>query len=94
MPARENPIVRSIATGLQKRGAMVVKTHGDPFFPAGTPDLIGCYQGQAFAIEGKAEGEQPTKKQKLELAKWSRAGARVGVARSLRDALDILGIAR
>ena len=68
--------------------------HGSQYAVKGTPDILGCRpDGQAFALEAKAPGgEAPyydhieTLKQHLELMAWKRAGALVGVIRSVEDA--------
>ena len=38
-----------------------------------TIDFLGCYRGQFFAIETKAEGKKPTLKQDAELQNIGRA---------------------
>lgn len=42
-------------------------------------DFIGCYRGFFFAIEAKAPGKGPSKRQELTIAKMAEAGATVFV---------------
>ena len=56
---QESSIVTSIMKELRKHGAMVIKIHGDPYMPGGTPDLIGCASGRCFVLEVKRPGEKP-----------------------------------
>lgn len=46
----------------------------NPLFAAGTPDLIGCYQGEFYAIELKVDNNDATTIQKHVLAKIAEAG--------------------
>lgn len=59
-----------------------LKVHGNEYQTRGTPDIIGCYRGQAFGLELKAPGEQPTKIQLYQLRRMENAGAIVTVADS------------
>jgi hypothetical protein len=54
----------------------------------GTPvlDFIGCYKGQFFAIETKAPGGKPTKRQELTMTQMRQAGAAVMVIDSEESA--------
>lgn len=70
MPPREREIVTRIRKLLTSAGAKVIKTSGQ-----GEPDLIGTYQGFAFAIECKQPGKKPTALQVRRLSEWRRAGA-------------------
>lgn len=70
MPPYEREIVRRTRELLTSAGSKVVKTSGQ-----GEPDLIGSYQGFAFAIECKTEGNSPTRLQVARLTEWRRAGA-------------------
>lgn len=51
---------------------------------SGRPDINGCYKGRMFKIELKSPDHkyQPSKKQQLELRKWSNAGCVTAVAYS------------
>ena len=81
----EKSIVNSIVKYLESLPRChVVKTCG-AMLPAGTPDLIGCYDGWAFAFEVKRPGEKATAIQKYDLEQWMHAGAVVAVVTSVRD---------
>lgn len=70
--------------------AIVRKRHGTVFGIAGDPDLYGSIDGRHFEIEVKQPGESPTLIQRKRLRDWSTAGAIVGVAASVDEALAIL----
>jgi hypothetical protein len=81
----EKSIVNSIVKYLEGLPyCHVVKTCG-AMLPAGTPDIIGCYRGHAFAFEVKRYGESMTKIQKYELMKWIEAGAVTKMVCSVSD---------
>lgn len=75
---------------LRERGAKVIKTHGGPFTPTGTPDLIGCVNGRAFVLEVKRPGQRPRRIQEYELEQWRKAGAIAGVVTSVEEALAVV----
>ena len=52
---------------------------------SGRPDINGCYHGRMFKLELKSLDNQyqASKKQKLELKKWSSTGCVTGVVYSL-----------
>ncbi len=87
---RESSIVASIMRELRKRGAMVIKIHGDPYMPGGTPDLIGCASGRCFVLEVKRPGQKPRALQVQQLEKWRKAGAVVGVVTSVKEAVYLV----
>lgn len=87
---RESSIVTSIMRELRKHGAMVVKIHGDPYMPGGTPDLIGCASGRCFVLEVKRPGKKPRALQVQQLEKWRKAGAVVGVVTSAKEAVHLV----
>ena len=87
---RESSIVTSIMRELRKHGAMVIKIHGDPYMPGGTPDLVGCASGRCFALEVKRPGEKPRALQVQQLEKWRKAGAVVGVVTSVKEAVYLV----
>lgn len=87
---RESSIVTSIMRELRRRGAMVIKTHGDPYIPGGTPDLIGCASGRCFVLEVKRPGEKPRVLQVQQLEKWRKAGAVAGVVTSVKEAVHLV----
>ena len=87
---QESSIVTSIVKELRKHGAMVIKIHGDPYMPGGTPDLIGCASGRCFVLEVKRPGEKPRALQVQQLEKWRKAGAVVGVVTSVKEAVRLV----
>ncbi len=95
-PVLENAVVTRIMTALKKRPCVVVrKRHGTAMGVAGDPDLYGTVGGRHFEIEVKrpnAASSQLTKLQAQRLQEWKMAGALAGVARSVEDALQILGL--
>lgn len=95
-PARhrsEKSIVNEILKWLRGIGAKAIKTT-PPGVEAGTPDILGCWRGRAFAIECKRPGEDATPLQKHRLAQWADAGALVCVADSLEKVQILFDAAR
>lgn len=75
---------------------VVRKRHGTAMGVAGDPDLYGTVRGRHFEIEVKRPNDpssQLTKLQAQRLQEWKLARAIVGVARSVEEALQILGFA-
>lgn len=82
------------------------KTHGT-VYRSGQPDILGCLDGQAFALEVKRPRQiqnapvesrnalwralGATPLQIATLLNWERSGAIVGVVRSVEDVERILG---
>jgi hypothetical protein len=59
----------------------------------GTSDIIGCYKGQFFAIEVKREkGGVLSVHQKRFIQQVQAMGGKAGVARSILDAANIIGL--
>ena len=92
---RESALVAEILRALRALpGVIVRKRHGSAWGVAGDPDLYGSISGRHFEIEVKRPGEQPTALQQARLKQWAATGALVGVARSVEDALYIIGATR
>lgn len=91
----EKNVVARILTALRKYPHIVVrKRHGTAFGMAGDPDLYGTMNGRHFEIEVKRPGDpssQLTELQTKRLLEWKMAGAITGVARTVDEALAILG---
>jgi Holliday junction resolvase len=88
------PLEKSITASILRYlndlpGCYAVKTRGD-FRQAGWPDIIGCYQGQALALEVKRPGRKPTKLQETMLQKWREAGAIAAVVTSRKEVEELL----
>ncbi|MBM3744574.1 MAG: VRR-NUC domain-containing protein [Acidobacteria bacterium] len=90
---RESTLVRQIVAALRATpGVVVRKRHGSSWSVAGDPDLYGSFRGRHFEIEVKRPGaDGPTPLQQTRLQQWAAVGALVGVARSVDEALRIVG---
>jgi hypothetical protein len=97
-PVLEKGIVARILAALKKYPHVVVrKRHGTAFGVAGDPDLYGTIKGRHFEIEVKRPNDPTSRLTELQakrLLEWKLAGTITGVARSVEDALVILGLAR
>jgi hypothetical protein len=71
----ETAYVNDIMRELDKIGAVAVKTHGNPYFRKGTPDIIGAYHGRPFVIEAKVGNNKAEPKQEYEWSRWADAGS-------------------
>lgn len=95
-PILEKAVVGRIMAALRKvPGVVVRKRHGTVMGVAGDPDLYGTVRGRHFEVEVKRPNDpssQLTKLQTQRLLEWKTAGAITGVARSVGDALTILGV--
>ena len=97
-PVLEKAVVTRIMKNLRGNPHVVVrKRHGTAMGVAGDPDLYGTIRGRHFEIEVKRPNDpssQLTELQTQRLLEWNIAGAITGVARSVEEALIILGLAR
>jgi hypothetical protein len=66
------------------------KVHGSGYQKAGVPDNVGCYLGHFFAIEAKAPGEVPTKKQEREMSLIRQAGGYARTVWSLDEVKEFM----
>lgn len=89
MSKPETLLVEKMMLHLKAKGGWWMKIHGSPFQIAGVPDIIGCYQGRFIAIEAKMPGNGPSQIQSKVISLLKAAGARVGVAYSVKEALMI-----
>jgi len=89
---RERTLQSRVADALNGyTGCKAVVTCG---LEAGTPDILGCYRGRAFALEIKVGGQPLTPMQRHRLDQWRTAGAYAAVARedfSVREFLEAIG---
>lgn len=91
----EAKALASIITVLKKTpGVYYLKVRGGPFSVRGLPDIIGCFRGQFFAIEVKADGNPPTKLQSWTMDRIIQAGGRAAIARCPQDTIDLLASMR
>lgn len=92
----ESQVVGRIMAELRKRpGVVVRKRHGTAMGVTGDPDLYGSINGRHFEIEVKRPGYAASRLTKLQverLDEWKRVGALAGVARTVDEALGILGL--
>ena len=92
---RESALVAEILRSVRALpGVIVRKRHGSAWGVAGDPDLYGSIHGRHFEIEVKRPGDRPTALQQARLKQWAATGALAGVARSVEEALDIVGATR
>ena len=86
----ESDLVAKIKTRLKRiPKAYFIKVHGDSYL-VGEPDLIGCIEALAVAIEIKLPGEVPTPNQMAHLEMWRRAGALAFWATSMEEVATTL----
>lgn len=90
MAQPETRLSRTIMAALRQRGAFVFKIWGNEKMMSGLPDIIGCYRGRFIAVESKMPGNTTSTRQKYVIAKLREAGARVVVAQSVAEALQVL----
>lgn len=90
MASENDAIVPRVMMALREMGAKAVKIHVDGYTEEGTPDILGCYRGRAFAFEVKNEIGEVSAKQAYELRKWAAAGAVTAVIRSPIEAIQLL----
>ena len=97
-PILEKAVVTRIMKALKSNPHVTVrKRHGTVMGVAGDPDLYGTINGRHFEIEVKRPNDpssQLTELQTQRLLEWKLAGAITGVARSVEEALVILGLKR
>src|SRR5690625_4700962 len=86
----EKRIEHQIRQYLDSLGAWHIKTHGNMFSRAGTPDIVACINGRFVAIEVKRPGGvvSPLQAANIELIK--KAGGIASVAYSLEETEGIL----
>jgi len=89
MPKPETRLVGKMMDRLEAEGGWWMKVHGSIFQIAGVPDIVGCWKGRFIAIEAKMPGNIPSQIQAEVMKRLLIAGARVGVAYSVTEAVDI-----
>lgn len=75
-----NGVVEPILSYLNSLpNSKAINIHGSVYTERGTPDIIGCINGQMVCFECKRDDEEDLKKiQKWRLCQWLKAGAVVG----------------
>jgi Holliday junction resolvase len=93
MAQRESKLSRQIINAITSQGHFAFKVHGGPWMMAGLPDIVACIDGRFVCIETKMpDGKDPSPIQQFVHEKIRKAGGQVFVARSVRQALEMLGI--
>jgi Holliday junction resolvase len=94
MSGPETRIQRNIQRAVRERGGYVIKIHGSPMMPVGTPDLLVCYKGCFVAFEVKTPETQTdvSPAQKLRLQEIERAGGGAYVVWTVNMAIHYLDV--
>lgn len=82
----EKRIENKIKRYLDSIGAYYIKTHGNMFSKAGTPDILACIKGRFVGIEVKQPGGVVSKLQEANIRLIQNAGGVAFVADSLEEA--------
>ena len=82
---KEKTIERQIRNYLTRIGAWHIKTHGNMFSRAGTPDILACVNGRFVAIEVKRPGGVISELQKANIELIKKAGGVAFIAYSVED---------
>src|SRR5690625_994501 len=87
----EKKIENKIKGYLDNVGAYYIKTHGNMFSRAGTPDILACIKGRFVGIEVKrSDGGEVSALQKANIKLIQKAGGVAFVASSLEEAQRLL----
>ena len=86
----EKSLVRKITAWLKTQGIWYFKVHGSPMQLAGVPDILAIVSGRAVFIEVKTATGRVSKIQAHVMTQISNAGAVVGVARCLEEAIGLI----
>ncbi len=81
----EKQIENQIKQYLDSIGAWHIKTHGNMFSKAGTPDVVACLKGKFVAIEVKQPGGVVSALQAAHIELIKKAGGIAFVAYSLEE---------
>lgn len=81
----EKRIENKIKRYLDSIGAYYIKTHGNMFSKAGTPDILACIKGRFVGIEVKQPGGVVSKLQEANIRLIQNAGGVAFVADSLEE---------
>lgn len=90
MAGPETRIQRAIQEMVKARGGFVYKIHGSETMMAGLPDLAIIYRGVPVYFEVKTATGQLSDRQRYVMRQLVKAGAVVGVPRSVADASAML----
>lgn len=81
----EKRIENQIKQYLDSIGAWHIKTHGNMFSKAGTPDILACVNGRFVAIEVKQPGARVSPLQMAHIKLINQAGGVAFVAYSVEE---------
>lgn len=70
----EAKVKERVVRQLKELGAYYFYPVTGGYGASGVPDIVGCYKGQFFGIECKANGNKPTQLQQMNLKKIERVG--------------------
>lgn len=87
---KEKHIENQIKRYLDSIGAWHIKTHGNMFSRAGTPDILACVNSRFVAIEVKRPGGIVSALQKANIERIRQAGGVAFVAYSVKDVAKYL----
>lgn len=92
MSTPEGRIQQGIQKRVRERGGYVIKIHGSPLMPQGTPDLLICYKGFFIGMEVKTPDTQTnvSPAQQLRLKQIKDAGGSAVVVWSVQMADRLL----
>lgn len=90
MAGPETRIQQAIQEMVRSRGGFVYKIHGSETMMAGLPDLAIIYRGVPVYFEVKTSTGQLSDRQRYVIRRLIKAGAVVGVPRSVADASAML----
>lgn len=68
----------------------MIKIHGSEYQERGTPDILMCIDGNMIWIETKLPTGKLDPLQVRRLKEWRTAGAHIGVAHTVEEAIDIV----
>ena len=86
----EKRIENQIKQYLDSIGAWHIKTHGNMFSRAGTPDVLACVNGRFVAIEVKQPGGRVSPLQMAHIKLIRQSNGTAFVAYSLEDVKYVL----
>lgn len=89
----ESVLSLKINKAMTKRGAFMWKVHGNEYTPAGIPDLVGAFRGQAIGVETKMPGGKLSVIQEYRIEKMRLSGYLiVAPCFSIPQALELLDL--
>lgn len=90
--ARESVIVQTILDYINGLPEGVAEKLQGSALSSGKADINACYKGRTLRLEVKTadHGNRASKKQEINLKRWEKAGAVVGVVYNLEDVKQLL----